>query len=188
MYSPVPDGSEGTWQLSSPQIYVNGQTSSTLENDRTIIFDSGTPNVYFSPDTTKVRTRLPNPAVSKLNLFPTKAIYAMISPKIKPYKAESGAYGIACSEIDQLPAEIAVTFATSSGEPFNLTIPSSEFNVGPFEDDPSTCQTMINALEGLDLLGGSLLKHYYSVWDVGNQQMGFAPNGELCGAVPLYRS
>ena len=24
----------------------------------------------------------------------------------------------------------------------------------------------------------SVLKHYYSVWDIGNQRMGFAPNGQ----------
>ena len=72
-----------------------------------------------------------------------------------------------------------ITFTSTTGDAFNLTIPSSEFNVGPFEGDPETCQTMINVLDGLELVGGSLLKHYYSVWDIGNQRMGFAPNGEL---------
>lgn len=31
--------------------------------------------------------------------------------------------------------------------------------------------------DGLELVGGSLLKHYYSVWDISGQRMGFAPNG-----------
>jgi len=101
----------------------------------------------------------------------------MISSEIQPYEPEPGTYGIPCSKIDHLPAEIAMSFITVTGDPFNLTIPSSEFNVGPFESDPSICQTMINVLDGTELVGGSLLKHYYSVWDVGNQQMGFAPNG-----------
>lgn len=103
----------------------------------------------------------------------------MISPEIQPYAPEPSAFGIACSKIDQLPVEISVTFTSITGEPLNLTVPSSEFNVGPFEDEPTICQTMINALDGLDLLGGSLLKHYYSVWDIDNQRLGFAPNGQL---------
>lgn len=107
----------------------------------------------------------------------------MISPKIMPYEPEPGAYGIACDEIDLLPAQIDVTFISTTGEPFNLTVPTSEFNVGPFPDNSFICQTMINSLTGansINLLGGSLLKHYYSVWDVGNQKMGFAPNGKFC--------
>lgn len=39
------------------------------------------------------------------------------------------------------------------------------------------CQTLINAFDGVELVGGSLLKHYYSVWDIRGQRMGFAPNG-----------
>jgi hypothetical protein len=70
---------------------------------------------------------------------------------------------------------IDITFTSQDGTPFNLTIPSSELSVGPFADDPSTCQTLINVFEGLELVGGSLLKHWYSIWDVGGQRMGFAP-------------
>lgn len=109
----------------------------------------------------------------------------MISPAIQPYAPEPGAYGIACCEIDKLPATIDITFTTITGEAFILTIPSVELNVGPFPDDPSTCQTFINALDGLELVGGSLLKHYYSIWDLTNQRMGFAPNG---GSPLLLRS
>jgi hypothetical protein len=104
-----------------------------------------------------------------------QAIYALISPDIKRNTAEPGTYGIACSRISSLPAVIDIAFTSQSGVPFNLTIPSSELSVGPFANDPSTCQTLINAFDGLDLVGGSLLKHYYSVWDVGQRRMGFAP-------------
>lgn len=109
----------------------------------------------------------------------------MISPEIAPYAPEPGAYGIACDKIDLLPAQLEVTFTTVTGEPFNLTVPSSEFNLGPFEGNPTICQTMINTLEGYDitLLGASLLKHYYSVFDVGKQTIGFAPSGELIRCV-----
>ena len=101
----------------------------------------------------------------------------MISPNIKPHAYEPGAYGIACSKISSLPAKIDITFTSTNGIPFNLTIPSSELNVGPFANDASMCQTLINAFDGLSLVGGSLMKHYYSVFDVGQQRMGFAANG-----------
>ena len=153
---------DGDWVVSSSSITVNGQTTSVLNQHRDVIFDSGTSNVLFSTQT-------------------TEAMYALISKDIKPFAAEPGAYGLPCSEIGGLPAVIDITFTSQAGEPFNLTIPSEELNVGPFKSDPSTCQTLINAFDGLDLVGGSLLKHYYSVWDVGNQRMGFAPNGKSAG-------
>ncbi|OBZ68307.1 Cathepsin D [Grifola frondosa] len=159
IYSSLPSGSEGAWQLPSPQVSINGKTTKELNTSRTIIFDSGTSNILFSTNT-------------------TEAIYAMISSDIKPFAAEPGAYGMPCSKISGLPAKIDITFTSQRGRPFNLTIPSGELNVGPFKSDPSTCQTLINAFDGLDLVGGSLFKHYYSVWDIGNQRMGFAPNGE----------
>ncbi|CAK5276783.1 unnamed protein product [Mycena citricolor] len=148
--------SDPTWSLDSPRIAVNGKTTSVLSRARNIIFDSGTSNVLFDTQT-------------------ANAIYALISPNIKPFAAEPGTYGIACSLIPTLPAKIDIGFTSQSGKAFNLTIPSSELSVGPFASSPSTCQTLINAFDGLDLVGGSLLKHYYSVWDVGAQRMGFAP-------------
>lgn len=104
-----------------------------------------------------------------------QAIYAKISPDIKPNPNEPGAYGISCHLISSLPALIDITFTSQQGFPFNVTIPTDEFNLGPFTDDPSTCQTLINANDGFQVLGGSFLKHYYSVWDVGGQRLGFAP-------------
>jgi len=148
-------GAGNTWELTSPRISVNGKTTTLLSTRRTIIFDSGTSNVLFSTNT-------------------TEAIYALISPNIKPNPAEPGTYGIACSLIPTLPAVIDIGFTSQAGTPFNLTIPSSELSVGPFANNASLCQTLINAFDGLDLVGGSVLKHYYSVWDVGNQRMGFA--------------
>ncbi|OJT10424.1 Pepsin A [Trametes pubescens] len=149
---------EGDWEVTSSQISVNGKTTTLLKKTRSIIFDSGTSNILFDTQT-------------------TNAMYALISPLIKPFAAEPGAYGLPCSQIAGLPATIDLTFTSQAGKPFNLTIPSSELNVGPFASDPTTCQTLINAFDGLELVGGSVLKHYYSVWDVGGQRMGFAPNG-----------
>lgn len=68
-----------------------------------------------------------------------------------------------------------MAFTSQDGTLFNLTIPSSELSVGPFADDPSICQTLINAFDGLDLVGGSLMKHWYTIWDLENRRIGFAP-------------
>ncbi|KAF9482130.1 acid protease [Pholiota conissans] len=156
VFASLPSGSGSAWQLQSPGISVNGKTTSVLQTSRTIIFDSGTSNVLFSTAT-------------------ANAIYALISPNIKPNPAEAGTYGIACNLIPTLPAKIDIAFVSQSGTPFNLTIPSSELSVGPFANNSSLCQTLINAFDGLELVGGSLLKHYYSIWDVGGKRMGFAP-------------
>ncbi|KAF8516363.1 aspartic peptidase domain-containing protein [Gautieria morchelliformis] len=150
--------STGNWILPSSGIAVNGKTSNTLTSNRTIIFDSGTSNLCFSKAT-------------------TEAIYAMISPDIKPV-GDFGAYGIPCDKISDLPAQIDFQFTSQSGSPFNLTVPSSELNVGPFRSDPTICQTLINALN-IDIIGGSLLKHYYSLWDVSGSRIGFAQNGQF---------
>jgi hypothetical protein len=81
-------------------------------------------------------------------------MYALISPDIAPHASEPGAYGIACDKISHLPAVIDIAFTAQDGSPFKLTIPSSELNVGPFTDDPKICQTLINAFDGLSLVGG----------------------------------
>ncbi|KAK0225889.1 acid protease [Armillaria fumosa] len=155
VFASLPKPASGTWRLPSPGITVNGQTTTLLQSTRSVIFDSGTSNVLFSTDT-------------------TEAIYALISPDIVPHAAEPGTYGIACDRIPSLAADISIAFTAQNGSVFDLTIPSSELSVGPLADDPTVCQTLINAFDGLELVGGSLLKHYYSVWDVGAQRMGFA--------------
>jgi hypothetical protein len=103
----------------------------------------------------------------------------LISPNIKPNPNEPGAFGIPCSEIPSLPAVIDLTFTSTEGKPFNLTIPSGELSVGPFADNTSICQTLINSFEGQNIVGGSLMKHVYTVFDLGGQRMGFASNGML---------
>ncbi|TFY63340.1 hypothetical protein EVJ58_g3306 [Rhodofomes roseus] len=158
----LPSDNDDTWLLSSSAIYINEQTTSLLSSTRNIIFDSGTSNAYFDPEI-------------------AQAIYSSISPNIQPYPAETTdygtAYGIPCSEIDGLASELTLTFTNTAGKPFNLTIPSSELNVGPFPGQTETCQTFINSIQGLNLVGGSLLKHYYAIFSVQNQTIGFADNG-----------
>ncbi|KAJ6575374.1 acid protease [Mycena capillaripes] len=150
---------DDNWQLSSLGIYVNGQTTSELNNTVPLFFDSGTPNMLF---------------VESIAL----AIYRMISPDIVANDDEPGTFGIACDLIPTLPAVIDLTFAGIAGyPPFNLTIPSSELSSGPFPNKPDVCQTLINVSEGLNLVGLSLFKHYYSAWNFTGPSIGFAPNG-----------
>ncbi|KIJ45947.1 hypothetical protein M422DRAFT_46521 [Sphaerobolus stellatus SS14] len=147
------------WSLESSSIAVNGKSSSILKTPLEMVFDSGTSNLVFQQNI-------------------TEAIYSLISPKIVPH-GTLGAYGIPCSEIDSLTADLSFTFTDTSGKTFDLIVPTSELNLGPFHDDPNTCQTLINSLEGFNILGASLLKHYYSIWDVDNAQMGFPINASL---------
>ena len=83
-----------------------------------------------------------------------------------------------CSEMSSLPAEISFQLTSQGGKAFTLTVPSSALSLGPFREDPQMCQTLINATPENWIVGASLLKHYYSVWDIGGKRMGFAPNGE----------
>ncbi|KAI0092930.1 acid protease [Irpex rosettiformis] len=157
-YVPLKVDGSGTWQLTSTGITVNGNSTTTLQKERIIIFDSGTSNIVLPKED-------------------TEAIYAQISPNIKPNDDEPGTYGIPCSEIGSLPAEISFAFKSESGDTFELVVPSDELSVGPFRNKPEVCQTLINAQEFFTVIGGSAFKHYYTVWDVGNQRLGFALNG-----------
>ncbi|CAE6500271.1 unnamed protein product [Rhizoctonia solani] len=153
-YIPIYKGAWGFWQLESTQFSVNGETNEALKQVRQIYFDSGTANLQFPKDT-------------------TEALYALISPKIKPF-GESGAYGLPCSEVSSIQARIDLTFKDQAGEPVVLSIPPQELSVGPFRNNKTMCQTLINAGYIQNFVGGSLLKHYYSIWDQGNARMGFA--------------
>jgi hypothetical protein len=59
-------------------------------------------------------------------------------------------------------------------QPVVLSVPPQELSVGPFKSNNSVCQMLINAGYDQNFVGGSLLKHYYSIWDQGNAHMGFA--------------
>ncbi|KAH7334805.1 acid protease [Rhizoctonia solani] len=144
----IPIQVQGFWQLESTQFAVNGETNKALKQVRQIYFDSGTANLQFPKAT-------------------TEALYALISPKIKPF-GESGAYGLPCSEVSLIQARIDLTFEDQAGEPVVLSIPPQELSVGPFRNNKTMCQTLINAGYIQNFVGGSLLKYYYSIWDQGN--------------------
>ncbi|KAG6910653.1 hypothetical protein DXG01_009163 [Tephrocybe rancida] len=156
VFSPLHSNS-GFWTIVSSQVTVNGKTADSLLQPLRFIFDSGTSNLVFPK-----------------NL--TETIYALISPNIAPNPAVPGTYGLPCSQISTLPAVIDFTFPSTTGTPFNLTLPTEALSVGPFTSNQSLCQTVINSFDfDFDpIIGGSILKYYYSTWDAGNKTLGFA--------------
>jgi hypothetical protein len=157
-YIPV-DSSRGAWSIKFQSISVNGQQM--VISARTAIADSGTSNMIA-----------PRRDLNK--------IHALISPKIQLIDP-AGAYGLPCSEIANINATIS--FEMGGGI---FTIPSQELSVGPYARKPRTgiyrgqdgiCQTLFNA-DSLGapfwIIGGSLMKYYYTVWDMDKPQMGWA--------------
>jgi hypothetical protein len=149
-YVPI-DGRRGSWNITRgfQSITVNGKPSNVVV--RSAIADSGTSNMVAP-----VRD--------------ARAIYAMISPSIILLDPK-GAWAIPCSELPNLNATITITMGG-----IGYTIPSKEFSVGPFPGKPGMCQTLINSptIAPFWIIGGSLLKYYYTVWDMGNTKLGWA--------------
>ncbi|TFY53142.1 hypothetical protein EVG20_g10247 [Dentipellis fragilis] len=162
VYAPIlpPLNETNFWTLAAQDIIVNGaRIAKNLFAELPLVFDSGTSNI----------------AMPK-NL--TDAMYAHISPDIQPF-GDKGAYGIPCAKLTGIttPLNITFTFASTSGAPFALSVPAQELSVGPLREDPSMCQTLINAQEGdSGIVGASLLKYYYSIWDVDQARLGFVKN------------
>ncbi|KAF1739008.1 Pepsin A [Beauveria bassiana] len=145
---------DANFVVDQPSLTINGKPLAAAANQQTIL-DSGT--AYFA-------------APSKI----VSAFYKAISPKIKQLNHE--AWGVECDIIESLAVEITFTFG-SGAETFNATMPRESFNLGPYEGKPGICQTVfssIDALGGKFLVGGPLLKQYYTVWDGHNMEMGFA--------------
>lgn len=111
----------------------------------------------------------PGPKARRLNSR-SQAIYAPISSSFQPFHSNPGVFSL----ILALTSTIDVTFLITDSTLYNLTIPTSELSVGPFAEDPSICQTLVNAVEGTYVLGGCLLKRFNSVWCRGNERIGFA--------------
>jgi hypothetical protein len=146
-YLPV-NALTGFWSVRFDGITVNGRP--TKIRNKMAIADSGTSNMIA-------------PARD------AREIYALISPNIKMIDPK-GAYGIPCSEVPGLKAEI--TFSMGGQK---YTIPTQELSVGPYPHQPNMCQMLINSgNEPQWIIGGSLMKYYYTVWDLGNRRLGFA--------------
>ncbi|KAL6692394.1 aspartic peptidase domain-containing protein [Trichoderma pleuroticola] len=145
---PATDQFNGTFE----KVRVDNRTTNVSSNF--VNYDSGTANIVAPKND-------------------AEAIYAMISPDIRPIDAV-GTYGIPCSKLKDIKSSISFII-----EGHNYTIPSQELNVGPIPDQPGICQTLINSTGGdqaksLWVIGGSLLKDYYTVWDIENARFGLA--------------
>jgi hypothetical protein len=145
-YLPVPSGP--SWRIRFDAISVNGKATGI--RSQYAVADTGTSNMIA-------------PAKD------ARAIYALISPNIKMIDPR-GAYGMPCSQIKGLNATITFTMGGRK-----YTIPSKELSVGPYPGKPGMCQTLINSgSTPFWIIGGSLMKYYYTVWDMGNRRLGWA--------------
>ncbi|XP_070151124.1 lysosomal aspartic protease-like [Polyergus mexicanus] len=83
-----------------------------------------------------------------------------------------------CSTIDQLPT---IGFVLS-GKTFNLT--PNDYIIQDEENGVAICMSGFQKLPGFELwiLGDVFLGHYYSVYDLGRNQVGFAPS------IPLHKT
>ncbi|KAL7929268.1 aspartic peptidase domain-containing protein [Trichoderma chlorosporum] len=134
------------------KVYVDNMTANVSPNYA--IYDSGTANIVAPKKD-------------------AEAIYAMISPDIVPVDTV-GTYGIPCSKLNDIRSSISFMIGGHK-----YTIPGRELSVGPISDQPQICQTLINSSgddpkQSLWVIGGSLLKYYYTVWDIGNTRFGLA--------------
>lgn len=157
-YIPV-DTSNNAWSIRFKSVAVNGQMTDIP--GQMAIADSGTSNMI----------------APRANL---EKIHALISPKIKLID-RSGAYGMPCADLPGVNASITIGLGDGL-----FTIPSQELSVGPFAGTPKMgayagqegiCQTLFNsASAGVPfwIIGGSLMKYYYTVWDMETPRMGWA--------------
>ncbi|KAL7952848.1 aspartic peptidase domain-containing protein [Trichoderma compactum] len=145
---PVTGPFNGTFE----KVYVDNKATKVSSNSA--IYDSGTANIV----------------APKKN---AEEIYTNISPDIKPIDAV-GTYGIPCSKLKDIKPSIPFIIGGRS-----YTIPSQELSVGPISDQPDICQTLTNSsgdgpANSLWVIGGSLLKYYYAIWDIENVRFGLA--------------
>ncbi len=85
------------------------------------------------------------------------------SPQFQTQRRRPGTYGIACNQILALRASLNSSHLRLKAE-VRLTISGSAVSIEPFASDPATCRALINVYDGLDHVGGSMLKYYYSIW------------------------
>lgn len=174
------------WVMDMQTIYVDGEQ---LLIDASALDDA--------PSFSNTTTTVPYPqsiiqvldsgtaAVMAPSYAVAQALYAQISPKI--YQIDPvGTWGAPCADMDGIAADITFTIGTEGDQALNVTIPSSVFNLGPYNSSLETiCQAVVNNWsdplsydgKGLWELGSPVLKNYYTAWDGSGLRVGFAPLG-----------
>ncbi len=119
-----------------------------------------------------------------------KDIYAAVSPKIRQIDAR-GAWGAECDVMKTLAPSLTFTLADATGASLDVTVDPGSFNVGPYPGQPGICQAVVlhpfpptNLSAPFWTLGSPLIKQYYTVWDAGNLQVGFANVTKSTAATP----
>ena len=144
----VPLSSETYWEVALDTITINGASVTTTKK---AILDTGT-------------SLLAGPTAD------VKAIAAKVGAK--PFFLNPNEFTIDCSKIDSLP-DIDITFG---GQTFTLTGKDYVINVENVECLFGMTGIDIPAPNGpLWILGDVFLRKFYTVFDVGNQRLGFAP-------------
>lgn len=174
------------WVMDMQTIYVDGEQllvhSSALDDSSS--FSNTTTTVPYPQSIIQVLDS-GTAAVMAPSYAVAQALYAQISPKI--YQIDPvGTWGAPCADMDDIAADITFTIGTEGDQTLNVTIPSSVFNLGPYNSSLETvCQAVVNNWsdplsydgKGLWELGSPVLKNYYTAWDGSELRVGFAPLG-----------
>ncbi|KAF9875070.1 hypothetical protein CkaCkLH20_07336 [Colletotrichum karsti] len=151
------------WFIDSPEFYVNGKTVTDSSNDGAA-FPAGVSLL----DTGTAFLQTPDYQTAK-------DIYAAISSDITQID-ELGVWGAPCDVVEKLEPELTFTIGSGS-QALNLTVPKGAFNLGEYPGHEGICQTLflnpvapISELASIWVLGGPLLKGYYTVWNGTNPE------------------
>uniref|UniRef100_W8C4H1 Lysosomal aspartic protease n=1 Tax=Ceratitis capitata TaxID=7213 RepID=W8C4H1_CERCA len=150
----VPVINEGYWQFKVDAVSIDG---TELSGECTAIADSGT----------------------SLLAVPTD-LYVSVQAAIGAEQSGEGQYFVDCSQVSELPV---ISF-TIGGTPFELS--GADYIVeGLNEANEVVCMSAFeDAGTNFWILGDVFMGKYYTVFDMGNNQVGFAPasNGESIGS------
>lgn len=157
----------GAWSLNQRSIFVSGKEvlNSTSEQPFSLsitTLDTGT--AFMQPPSTQA----------------TEDLYAAISSEIYAI-GDFGSWGAPCDVLDRVAVD--VTFQIGPDGEFNATLPKEYFNLGPFPGQEELCEAAFVAPPGgkfylgttpVWIFGSPILKHYFTVWDGINNEVGFA--------------
>lgn len=173
----------GQWVVDMQTIFVNGKQ---LQVSDLIPDKSSTNSVPYPQSLVQVLDTGTSFIMAPDNAT-AAALYAQISPKIFQIDPV-GTWGCSCDDMESIVesgAELSFLLGyDNEDQQYNLTLPSSVFNLGPYPGSPELCQAVVNNWSdgvfyngtiGLWTLGSPLLKNYYTAWDGLNLQVGFAP-------------